>query len=350
MDSNALPTDRFHRRQFLKSLSATLAVSALPWNQSVWAESAPTSDQFGKLLPTRPLGRSGVPVTTLCVGGGHVISDMDEAGAEQAIDQAMESGIRFFDTAESYGKGASEERYGRYLCPKYREAIYLMTKTRARTAKEAEEHLEGSLSRMKTDVIDLWQIHDITSPEDVDERLDNGVLDFMLKAQAAGKVKQLGFTGHTHPAAFTHMIKRLDARGTPLAAAQMPINVVDPHYLSFLVNVLPVLVDKGYGVLAMKTLAYGQLLGKQTSWKKDRRAPQKPVVGEMISLEEALGFAWSLPIASLVSGMTNPAEIKQNAGICRSYPDLDDTARTQLIEKVADQGGPMVEFYKAASA
>lgn len=345
MADPALPVDR---RAFLKTLSTSLAAATLPFGSPLMAQnSSPAPDSQGDLLPIRPLGARGPAVTALCMGGGHVISDMDEAGAEAAIDQAITSGIRFFDNAESYGKGQSEERFGRYLCPKYREIIFLMTKTRARTREQAKEHLEGSLRRMKTDKIDLMQIHDIVSNEDVDERLAGGVLDYLLEAKEAGKIGHLGFTGHTRPSAHLHMLQRLDEMGIELTASQMPINVVDPHYLSFVVDVLPPLLERGYGVLAMKTLAYGQLMGKTTSWKKDRRAPQKKVVGDLITLKEALGYAWSLPISSLVSGMTNVDEVKQNSAICRNAPVFDDAKRDALIEKVADLGGPMVEFYKA---
>ena len=101
--------------------------------------------------------------------------------------------------------------------------------------------------------------------------------------------------------------------------------------------------------MAMKTLAYGQLLGKKTSWKRNRREPTPTVVGEgaPISLEEALGFVWSMPVASLVSGMTDLATLKENAAICRDYPKLDEAEREALVAKVGDAGGPMMEFYKA---
>jgi len=337
------------RRVFLKTVLATSAYAAFPWKNTLLGAEAITSDKWGKLLPQRPLGDSGYNVTTLCIGGGHVASDMSDAESEKLIDASIEQGVRFFDTAESYGKGESEERYGRYLCPKYRKEVFLMTKTRATTAKEAEEHLNGSLSRMKTDYLDLWQMHSITTPQDVDNRLKGGVLDFMLEAQQAGKVKTLGFTGHTTTEGMTYMLEKLQELGTPLQACQMPINVVDPQYESFIVNVLPKLVEQKYGVLAMKTLAYGQLLGKQTSWKRNRRGDIKTVVGSEgpVTLPEALGFVWSMPVASLVSGVTTIPILEENCEICRSYPKLDEPQRTAIIEKVADAGGPMMEFYKA---
>jgi len=339
----------FRRRVFLKTVLATSAYAAFPWKQTAFAAEAATSDKWGKLLPLRPLGDSGFNVTTLCIGGGHIASAMSDAESEKLIDASIEEGVRFFDTAESYGNGESEERFGRYLCPKYREQVFLMTKTRATTKKEAEEHLEGSLSRMKTDYLDLWQMHSITTPQDVDNRLKGGVLEALLEAQQAGKVKTLGFTGHTTTEGMTYMLEKLQELGTPLQACQMPINIVDPQYESFITNVLPKLVEQKYGVLAMKTLAYGQLLGKPTGWKKDRRGDLKAVVGpnEAVSLPDALGFVWSMPVASLVSGVTDIPILEENCEICRNYPKLDEQQRLAIVEKVADAGGPMMEFYKA---
>ncbi|PYV39627.1 MAG: aldo/keto reductase, partial [Acidobacteria bacterium] len=156
------------RREFLKSLaSLSAATVALP--------AAEESDRLGKLLPKRTLGRTGVAVTMLGVGGWH-IGRMEEPEAQRTIEAALEGGIRFFDNAESYQDGASESRYGRLLTPKYRDIVFLMTKSTATDAATARRHLEESLLRMKTDYVDLWQMHSVTSVEDVDQRIQNGIL------------------------------------------------------------------------------------------------------------------------------------------------------------------------------
>lgn len=314
--------------------------------QAADAPPATAEDRLGPLLPQRPLGRTGERVTMMCIGGGH-LGGVDESLVEPLVEAAYEQGVRFVDTAESYGRGHSERRIGRYITPGYRDVTYLMTKTRAADRAAAAEHLDGSRRRMNVDVIDLWQMHDIRDEADVDRRLEGGVLDVMLEAQQQGKVRHLGFTGHTTTAAHRHMLRRLDERGVQLQTCQMPVNVVDPSYESFIVHVLPELVARGYGVLAMKTLAYGQLLGRSTSWKRDRRYNPPRIVGDQVTLDEALGFVWSLPITSLVSGVQTPDQVRENTAIARQFPRIDESRRQQIIARVAHAAGPMMEFYKA---
>src|SRR5690606_33704033 len=182
---------------------------------------------------------------------------MDEKEAQKTIEAALEGGIRFFDNAESYGSGRAEERYGKFLTPKYRDIAYIMSKSTGRDAKTAQQHLEGSLRRMNTDYLDLWLIHGVTSPDDVSGRLSNGVLDVVLEAQASGKVRHVGFSGHSDYNAHLKMLDSTDV----LQACQMPVNVFDPSYKSFIHNVMPRLVERKMAALAMKTLANGGFFG-----------------------------------------------------------------------------------------
>lgn len=241
------------RRALLKSL-ALLGASATLSRRLSAAEKAPPQDKLGPLLSQRTLGKTGLKVSLLSVGGSHV-GRPAIAEAERIIETAIELGIRTFETAQLYQNGGSEERYGKFLTPKYREQVLIFTKTMARDRRTAEEHLNGSLRRMKIDYVDLWQMHDIGSPEDVDERLRNGVLDFMLEAKASGKVRHLGFSGHTTWRAHAHLLAQTDVFETCL----MPINVADVSYESFILNILPKLTERNMGVLAMKTLAAGDL-------------------------------------------------------------------------------------------
>ena len=182
------------RRAFLKSLAGLTTGILLSSACAEGDEENSTNDRLGALLPTRRFGRTGEAVTMLGVGGWH-IGDMTEAEAQKTIETALEGGVRFFDTAEGYQTGGSESRLGKLLVPKYRDDVFLMTKTRARDANEAWEHLEGSLSRLNTDRLDLWQVHAVRNPADVDERIENGVLDVMIEAKETGKTRYIGFTG-----------------------------------------------------------------------------------------------------------------------------------------------------------
>jgi predicted aldo/keto reductase-like oxidoreductase len=154
------------------------------------------SDKWGTVLPKRRLGKTGADVTMLGVGGYH-IGWTTEKDAQKVIEAAMEGGIRFFDTAESYGPHTSEIRYGKYLSPKYRNEVFIMTKSTAKDAKTMQEHLEASLRRMKTDYLDLWQVHSVADPEDVDNRIDNGVFDVVMKAR--GRWKGEAYRFHRPP-------------------------------------------------------------------------------------------------------------------------------------------------------
>ncbi len=324
------------RRSFLQALCGATAGVLLHGRQAMGAE----SDRLGKLLPQRKLGRSGVAVTMLGVGGWH-IGRMSEAEAQKTIETALEGGVRFFDSCESYQDGGSESRLGKLLTPKYRDDIFLMTKTDAKDAAAAKRSLEGSLKRMNTDHLDLWQIHGVDSAEDVDKRLNAGVLDAMLEAKASGKVKHLGFTGHTGPPGHLHMIAR---KGDELETCQMPVNAADPSYNSFVKNVIPKLVEKGMGILAMKTLANGGFFGGSNMGE---HGSNPHLVPDRISMEEAMHFVWSLPVAVLISGADDASHIQEKIRLAKSFTGLSDAEREKLVGKVADLAGRRVEFYKA---
>lgn len=315
------------RRAAVRNLALLLAAASLPWHRAGSAEArvaAPRArDRFGPLLPTRPLGRTGLQVSMLTVGGSHV-GRPSETEAERIIEAAMEQGIRVFETAQLYQNGGSEERYGKFLTPKYREHVLIFTKTMARDAATAERHLEGSRRRMKVDYVDLWQMHDIGDPADVDERLRGGVLDFMLKAKASGKVRHLGFSGHTTWRAHAHLLQQTDVFETCL----MPINVADPSYESFILNILPTLVERNMGVLAMKTLAAGDFLRG--------RGGLAPIVPELVSIEDALRFVWSLPVSTLVSGMGRAEHVTENAGYAAKFSPMSEAERREIVARVVE--------------
>ncbi|MEM9420814.1 MAG: aldo/keto reductase [Planctomycetota bacterium] len=344
----------FDRRDFLRSLMGVTAGLAIG-RPALTAEaqggaamiSPPTEDRLGKLLPMRRMGRTNEWVTTLGLGGSHIEyrGRISMKEAQAIIETAMEQGVRFFDNAQQYGNGEAERRFGKLLTPKYRDVIYLMSKTQATSRRQAERDMDECRSRMKVDVIDLMQVHHIASPEDVDQRIEAGVVDVLLKAREDGKIRHLGFTGHNTHRAHLHMLKRLDEMGVAFDTVQMPMNVVDPSYESFILKVLPELVERDYGVLAMKTLAFGQIVGKNEGWgRKNKVAPR--VVPEKMTLAEALGFVWSLPVSTIISGMMSPEMVRENAALARAHVDLTEDHRLALIDKAAEFAGPDTEFYK----
>ena len=337
------------RRLFLKSMMGATAGLTLgrPFAHGQNDTTEPPADRLGQTLPLRKLGRTGESVTMLGFGGSHMIADGKSSKESQAlIETAIEEGIRFFDTAQQYGRGLSERRMGEFLTPKYRDVIYLMTKTQATDAARARRDMDQCRKRLNVDTIDLMQLHHLHSPEDVDRRVDNGVVDVLLEAREQGKIRHLGFTGHDTPRAHLRMFERLDAMGVGFDASQFPVNVVDPGYESFIENVMPQMTQRTYGVLAMKTLAYGHIVGKHTGWTRRDRLVAPDIVPGRMSLAEALGFVWSLPVASLISGMDEPELIRENAKLAREFRVLDERQRLALIDKAAEFAGPNIEFYK----
>jgi len=302
-------------------------------------EANTVSDRLGTLLPTRRLGRTGEAVTMLAIGGWH-IGEMSEAEAQKTIDIALEGGVRFFDSAESYQRGGSESRLGKLLVPKYRDDIFLMTKTTAVTAADAWRHLEGSLSRLNTEQLDLWQVHSIRNPADVDERIDNSILDVMLEAKKTGKTRYIGFTGHSSPAAHERMLERTDIFDT----CQLSMNRVDMSYESFIERVVPTLVERNIGVIGMKALANGGFFG---GLRHGQHGTNPKVVPDRVSVSEAIRFVWSLPVSTLVTGPDNAQQMQEKIDIAQKFTGMADDERQALIEKVEDMAGTTVEFYKA---
>ena len=310
------------------------------------------SDRYGELLPQRRLGKTGANVTMLGVGGAHIQAVMDETEAQRTIEAAIAGGIRFFDNAYMYGNGISEERYGKFLTPKYRDVIFLMTKTPCRDAAAAREMLDGSLRRLKTDHLDLWQMHAVDSPADADKRIDNGVLDVLLDAQAKGKTRFIGFTGHRMPEGHLRMLEHSKTKGQQLAldrgdalqTTQMPVNLADPNYSSFILNVMPTLIDRGFGVLAMKTLSNGGFFGGSHHFQ---HGDNPKICPDRVSIAEAIHFVWSLPVSVLITGAHNAEMLQEKIDLAKSFGGMSVQEQQRLIAKVSDLAGRRVEFYKA---
>ncbi len=327
------------RRMFLKILAGVSAGITLAG--TTLAETK-VSDRLGYVLPKRKLGRTNEFVTMLGTGGFHV-GWTTERDAQEVIEASMEGGIRFFDTAESYADGTSEIRYGKYLTPKYRDLIFLTSKSTGKDAKTVIEHLEGSLRRLKTDHLDLYQVHAISTPEDVESRIQLGVLDVLLKAKEEGKIRYLGFTGHQNPFAHARMLERTkesDIFDTVL----MPVNVLDQSYFSFIQKIIPEALQRNMGILSIKSLADGRFFVKkeQAGWTSS-----DPLIPNYLSIKEAMYFVWSLPVTVLISGNENATFIRQKIDLARSFSELTEEQKATLKEKVLKIAlTGKIEYYK----
>jgi aryl-alcohol dehydrogenase-like predicted oxidoreductase len=328
------------RRDFLRQLAMLTGGMMLPI--SSFAHS--NKDKWGSLLPLRTLGKTGQKVTMLGLGGWHA-GDNTDRDAQELIEKAMEGGIRFFDTAESYQDGGSEIIYGKYLVPKYRDDVFIMTKSTADNAVTAKEHLEGSLQRMKCDYIDLWQVHSLRTPQDVDNRIKNDVLEVFEKAKAEGKVKHIGFTGHQNPFANKHFLDRTYDNDI-FETVQMPINIIDSHFHSFIKNVLPLAIERNLGVLAMKTLSNGRFFKEMKKSDDQGGKSNDSLIPDYISIKEALYFVWSLPVSVLITGADKMEYLEEKIELAKNLAEYSDTERFELLNRVFEKASNKIEYYK----
>jgi uncharacterized protein len=317
-----------NRREFIKIFSA-LTLGAWTYGKLAATE-IPSRDRLGDLLPLRPLGNTGEKVTMLGMGGFHIGCAMSEKEAEKTVEVAMEGGVRFFDCAQAYCDGNTERRLGKILTPKYRDVIYLMSKTLATNAESARASLEESLRELKTDYLDLWQVHSLKTLSDVDNRVSNGVLEVMLEAKKSGKARHIGFTGHVNPKTHLKMLDHSDI----FDVCQMPVNAVDPNHASFILEVMPRLIERKMGIIVIKSLGGGSFFA--TSPRLPGWNIQDPVIPARISIKQALDFVWSLPVSVVVTGAENAWQLQEKIELARQYISLDELERSKLVERVAD--------------
>jgi predicted aldo/keto reductase-like oxidoreductase len=306
-----------NRREFLQA-SAALGV-AMTTLAGTEAEAARVTNAEG--IPMRPLGRTGEMVTLICLGGYHSSVHRDENDSIRLIQRAVDEGITFLDNAWDYHDGGAEERMGKALSQgNRREKVFLMTKCCGRTAKDAQTHLEDSLRRLRTDHLDLWQFHEIVYDNDPDWIFAaDGAIETALKAKEQGKIRYLGFTGHKDPSIHLKMLEK----PYPWATTQMPLSVLDGQFRSFEQKVLPVLNSRGIGPIGMKSLAGN---GK--------------IVGDgVVTIEEALRYVFSLPIATLVSGIDSEKVLDQNLKIVREFKPMTPEERAAVVDKVRSVAG-----------
>ena len=261
----------------------------------------------------------------------------------------MQLGVRFFDTARRYSDGRAEEYMGRFLTPKYRDQVFLMTKAPARTGEGVRQQLEESLKALNTDYLDLWQIHGISTPEDVDKRINDGVLDAFLEAKEKKLTRYIGFTGHRNPATHLYFLEFLEKRGLEFDTCQMPLNVCDPSFESFEKHVLPVLLEREYGVIAMKTMAGGSMMGGRIDTTPDDIATKDipDVVGMSdLTLSNLHQYVYTLPVSSLCSGCRFAYELDENVSVLKELKKLSDKDMNKLVELAKPYAGLIVENYK----
>jgi aryl-alcohol dehydrogenase-like predicted oxidoreductase len=249
------------------------------------------------------------------VGGYHLGSADDLKEARRIVDAALDAGINFFDNAWEYHDGRSEEWMGDALQGK-RDRAFLMTKvcTHGRTKAVAMRMLEESLRRLRTDHLDLWQVHEVVYDNDPDLIFkQDGAIEALAQAKKDGKVRFVGFTGHKDPAIHLKMLSHDFA----FDAVQMPLNCFDATFRSFEQNVLPEANRRGMAVLGMKSMGgSGEMLRHGA-----------------VTASEALAYAMSLPVTATISGMNSMGVLQQNLEIALGFHALDAAAMQKLRDR-----------------
>ena len=283
-------------------------------------------------IPQRPLGATGVMVSALGLGGHHIGQMENQREAIRVIHAAIDAGVTFMDNAWEYHDGRSEEIMGKAIADR-RDRVFLMTKvcTHGRDRREAMRQLEQSLRRLRTDYLDLWQVHECVYDDDPDHHFAvGGVLEALDRAREDGKVRFVGFTGHKHPLIHLDMLSRDYIFDT----CQLPLNCFDASFRSFEQQVLPVLVSRGIAPLGMKSLS------------GDARQVKKKV----ITAEEGLRYAMSLPVATTISGMNSMTVLRRNIRIAAGFKAMTTRQMDALrkrVREVASDG--RFELYKTTA-
>src|ERR1700692_1565948 len=285
--------------------------------------------QSGAEIPKRPLGRTGLEVSALGIGGYHLGSANSEAEATQIVNEALDAGVNFFDSAWEYHQGLSEERLGRALKGKRDRAI-VMTKvcTHGRDKNVGLRQLEESLTRLQTDHLDLWQIHEVIYENDPDLIFaPNGAAEALLEAKQQGKVRFLGFTGHKDPSVHLKMLSHT----FPFDTVQMPLNCLDATFRSFETKVLPEGNRRGISGRGMKTRGGSGELVREGA----------------VIVTMGLRYAMSLPVAVTISGIDSLSVLHQNLEVARGFQPFS-AAEMQTIRDACrfDASDGHMELFK----
>ncbi len=279
----------------------------------------------------RDLGNTGEKVSAIGLGGWHLsLKYVSEKLATQIVREAIDRGITFMDNCWDYQEGESERRMGNALKDGYREKVFLMTKIDGRTKKIAAKQLDESLKRLKVDCIDLIQFHEILRFEDPNRIFaEGGALEAVMDAKKAGKIRFIGFTGHKDPQIHLYMLEVAEQHDFKFDTAQMPINVMDAHFRSFSKLVVPELIKRKIGVLAMKTMANGVLLKSKT-----------------VTPIECLHYALNLPTSVVITGMDSIKILDQAFEAVETFKPMTKKEESGLIARTKDaaSGGEFEPF------
>ena len=330
------------RRNFLKSGGAIaaglLTRGAMPVQAATNMPSLPVNPRTQAAMPTRNLGKTGYKVGIFSLGGQAALERPNNFDvAVPIINRALDLGVNYIDTSSIYGGPArwSEQYVGQVMKTRRNEA-FLATKTKERTRDGSMRMIEKSLQLLNTDHVDLWQLHDIGLPQDVDAIwAKGGAMEALLEMKEQNVVRYLGVTGHYRPEALIDAVNRY-----PFDTILMAMNAADTHIHSFTDQLLPLVVEKQMGIIGMKVPSRGRLLSswtpptleqQQHSWEGSAIATRSGVM----TMKDAMRFTLSHPVSTVIVGCDNIAQLEENVQIARDFTPLSQSQMATLNELAA---------------
>jgi predicted aldo/keto reductase-like oxidoreductase len=262
------------------------------------------------MIPRRMLGMTGEDVAIIGLGGEGILRTYGyEKEAYSLINRALDLGITYCESARAYS--GSEAYYGKALRERRKE-IFLASKSHARDHKGALLHLQETLKLMKTDHLDLWQIHDVRSSEEVEEIFGpDGALKAFVDAKKNGLARFIGVTGHHDPEVIRQCIERFD-----FDTVLLPVNPAEPAYKCFIEGVIPTAGGKGMGVIGMKVYFRG-FAGK---------------IPGVTTLEPFFRFAVSQPVTAVVIGCDDLRQLEENVSFATSFSPMTEREMEELVD------------------
>jgi predicted aldo/keto reductase-like oxidoreductase len=309
-----------NRRNFLKTATvAAVASAASAGAQNTPSPVANRRPESANMI-YRELGGTGERVSAIGLGGYHIGKQQNPDESIRLIRAAIDRGITFMDNCWDYNGGISEVRMGQALRDGYRQKVFLMTKIDGRDKTTAAGQIEQSLGRLQTDVIDLLQFHEVIRLDDPDVIFGpGGAIEAVQEAKQAGKIRHIGFTGHKDPSVHLRMFEIADKHGLHFDTVQMPINVMDAHFRSFLNGVGPVAQQHGTAILAMKTFGDHFILQSNT-----------------VTPMEALHFGLNSPASVVITGIDSPAILDQAFEAVKSFQPMDRQQVAAILAKTSE--------------
>ncbi|MBP7674740.1 MAG: aldo/keto reductase [Thermoanaerobaculia bacterium] len=314
---------------------AATAPSGHPWNPK-------TADA----MPTRNLGRTGFRVGIFSLGGQAAIEKAEnDAVAVPLIERALDLGVNYVDTSARYGGEARwSERYFGQVLPRRRKEVFVATKTHDRGRDGSLKLLETSLKLLRTDHVDLWQLHAMSTMEDVEKvTAKGGALEAFREAREQKLVRFLGLTGHTDPAVLAEAIRRF-----PFDTVLLAVNAADPHHLPFASELLPLAVEREMGIVGMKIPARGRLLaGYVPPPLEEQRGRVKATRTGTLSMAEAMRYVLTLPVSTVIVGCDSIPQLEENVAIAKAFTPLSGAQLASLEVKAAPVAQQSLWFRRA---